>query len=583
MIGVILLLHIVGFSLLLGAVVPKHYSLGGDHQVYTVGVGLLAYTLGLRHAFDADHIAAIDSTTRKLTADLTPEGVGGRPLSVGFWFSLGHSTIVFALTLLLSVGVRALAGPLEDDNSMLHSMTGVIGASVSGLFLWALGILNLVVLVGIVRVFRHMRTGVYDEAELEAQLDRRGFMNRFLGRLTRSVRTPRHIYPVGVLFGLGFDTATEVALLVLAGGAAAFSLPFYAVLVLPVLFAAGMCLMDTAEGILMNGAYGWAFARPVRKIYYNITITTLSVVTALVIGTIELLGVLVDRAGISRGPLAAVAHIPLDRAGYAIVALFLARGGWRLSCGTSGGSKNAGPSVSQSRLDHARLRHSGCLCGGLIVAQVDSAGVPGAVSWPWTSTGTWTPRPRRSSMNRAASGSMAEGVTANTCLCQRGENGLTAPGKPALMALTGPMEMPSPAAELGRSGGYGSPHDGLEANTCSGERLVQPVAQTILTCVVDQVRAIQIVKSHGGRLRESVTQRCSQHDLFVEDGCGGEPLRDGRRHERHIDLPGVDEAQHLVDGHGFAKGDRHIWPAAVPIPHDRSEHRHAEALHAGQP
>lgn len=323
MVGVILLLHIVGFGLLLAAVVPKHYGLGDDHQVYTVGVGLLAYTLGLRHAFDADHIAAIDSTTRKLTADVTPGGEGSRPLSVGFWFSLGHSTIVFALALVLSVGVRAVAGPLENDDSMLHSVTGVVGASVSGLFLWALGILNLVVLVGIVRVFRHMRTGAYDETELEAQLDKRGFMNRFLGRLTRSVREPWHIYPVGVLFGLGFDTATEVALLVLAGGAAAFSLPFYAVLVLPVLFTAGMCLMDTADGVLMNGAYGWAFARPVRKIYYNITITTLSMVTALVIGTIELVGVLVERTGISRGPLAAVAHIPLDRAGYAIVALVL--------------------------------------------------------------------------------------------------------------------------------------------------------------------------------------------------------------------------------------------------------------------
>jgi len=164
----------------------------------------------------------------------------------------------------------------------------VIGPSVSGIFLWLIGILNLAALLGILRVFREMRTGSYDEAELERQLDSRGLMNRFLGALTKSVTRPWHIYPVGALFGLGFDTATEVGLLVLAGGAAAFNLPFYAVLVLPVLFAAGMALMDTVDGVFMNLAYGWAFARPVRKVFYNLTITSISVVVALVIGTIEL-------------------------------------------------------------------------------------------------------------------------------------------------------------------------------------------------------------------------------------------------------------------------------------------------------
>ena len=317
MFGFIVLLHVVGFGVLLLFVVPGHYSLGAT-GIFGIGVGILAYTLGMRHAFDADHIAAVDNTTRKLMAD------GGRkPLSVGFWFSLGHSTIVFGLAFLLSVGVKALAGQVSDDDSELHSITGVIGASVSGVFLWILGVLNLVVLIGIIGVFRRMRQGSYSEQELEEHLNKRGFMNRFLGGLTKSVRKPWHIYPVGVLFGLGFDTATEVGLLVLAGGAAAFSLPFYAILVLPILFAAGMCLLDTIDGVFMNFAYGWAFARPVRKVFYNITITALSVVVALVIGTIELIGVVVDQAGIESGPLVAIADIPLDYAGYAIVVLFV--------------------------------------------------------------------------------------------------------------------------------------------------------------------------------------------------------------------------------------------------------------------
>jgi high-affinity nickel-transport protein len=322
MYGFVVLLHLVGFGVLIVLVVPHSYNLGAT-GVYGVGVGVLAYTFGLRHAFDADHIAAVDNTTRKLMADNTVTGNTRKPLSVGFWFSLGHSTIVFGLAFLLSVGVRALAAPVEDDNSTLHSVTGVIGSSVSGVFLWILGILNLVVLVGIIKVFTKMRAGTYNEQELEDQLNKRGFMNRFLGGLTKSVTKSWHIYPIGVLFGLGFDTATEVGLLVLAGGAAAFNLPFYAVLILPILFAAGMCLMDTTDGIFMNAAYGWAFARPVRKVFYNITITALSVAVALIIGTIELISVLTDQAGIQTGPLAAIADIPLDYAGYGIVALFI--------------------------------------------------------------------------------------------------------------------------------------------------------------------------------------------------------------------------------------------------------------------
>lgn len=323
MYGFILLLHLVGFVVLFAFVVPNNYHLGGDHPVFTVGVGVLAYTFGLRHAFDADHIAAVDNTTRKLIADNVESGIDRKPLSVGFWFSLGHSTIVFILAFLLAVGVRALVGPVEDEDSALHTVTGMIGPSVSGVFLWIIGILNLIALLGIIRVFRDMRQGSYDEAALERHLGSRGFMNRFLGGLTKSVTKPWHIYPIGVLFGLGFDTATEVGLLVLAGGAAAFNLPFFAVLVLPVLFAAGMCLMDTTDGVFMNYAYGWAFAKPVRKIFYNLTITSISVAVALIIGTIELLGVIGERLGIESGPIAAVANINLDYAGYAIVGLFV--------------------------------------------------------------------------------------------------------------------------------------------------------------------------------------------------------------------------------------------------------------------
>lgn len=323
MYGFIVVLHLVGFSVLFGLVAPHNYHLGGAHPVFTVGVGVLAYTFGLRHAFDADHIAAVDNTTRKLIADNVEAGLDRKPLSVGFWFSLGHSTIVFALSLLLAVGVRALVGPVEDEDSTLHTVTGLIGPSVSGIFLWILGILNLVALIGIVNVFRRLREGDYDEATLERHLDSRGFMNRFLGGLTKSVRKPWHIYPIGVLFGLGFDTATEVGLLVLAGGAATFNLPFYAILVLPILFAAGMCLMDTTDGVFMNYAYGWAFAKPVRKIFYNMTITSISVAVALIIGTIELVGVIADRLGVESGPIAAIAGVNLDYAGYVIVGLFV--------------------------------------------------------------------------------------------------------------------------------------------------------------------------------------------------------------------------------------------------------------------
>jgi high-affinity nickel-transport protein len=249
---------------------------------------------------------------------------GKRPVSVGFWFSLGHSSVVFGLCLLLAFGVKTLAGQVENDASTLQQTTGLIGTTVSGVFLLIIGVINLVVLRQIVGVFRRMRGGEYDEEALEAHLNNRGLMNRILGRVTRAVTKPWHMYPVGLLFGLGFDTATEVSLLVLAGGAAAFSLPWYALLTLPILFAAGMSLLDTIDGCFMNFAYGWAFSKPVRKVYYNITITALSVAVALIIGGIEVISIITDRFGIESGPLAWVSQLDLNYVGYAIVILFVA-------------------------------------------------------------------------------------------------------------------------------------------------------------------------------------------------------------------------------------------------------------------
>jgi high-affinity nickel-transport protein len=309
-------LTVLGWGLLILVVSPHHYQLDGN-TVFGVGLGVTAYTLGMRHAFDADHIAAIDNTTRKLMAD------GKRPVSVGFWFSLGHSSIVFLLCVLLAFGIRALAGQVEDDSSGLHNVTGLIGTAVSGVFLLLIGILNLIVLRQILRVFRQMRSGEFDEQGLEEELDKRGFMNRFLGGVTRAVRKPWHMYPVGMLFGLGFDTATEVSLLVLAGGAAAFSLPWYAILTLPILFAAGMSLFDAIDGCFMNFAYGWAFSKPVRKVFYNITITSLSVAVALIIGTIEVVSIVADRLDITGGPIAWIGGLDLNYVGFVIVGLFV--------------------------------------------------------------------------------------------------------------------------------------------------------------------------------------------------------------------------------------------------------------------
>ncbi len=315
--AVVLGLHVLGFFVLVALVVPQDLSLGSG-AVFGLGLGITAYTLGMRHAFDADHIGAIDNVTRKLMQE------GQRPLSVGFFFSLGHSTIVFVLAALLAIGIHGLSGAVESESSTLHQATAFIGPTVSGTFLLLIGLLNLFVLVGIVKVFLRMRQGDFDEQELERQLDSRGLMNRFYGRATKAIKKPWQMYPLGVLFGLGFDTATEIALLATAGTAAAVGgVPFYAILCLPILFAAGMSLLDTIDGAFMNFAYGWALARPVRKVFYNITITALSVAVALIIGTIELVAVFSDKLRLTGGIWDFVAGMDLNYVGYGIVGLFV--------------------------------------------------------------------------------------------------------------------------------------------------------------------------------------------------------------------------------------------------------------------
>ena len=299
------LLHVAGWGLFV------YYS--GRYPALA-GLGVLAYTFGLRHAFDADHIAAIDNTTRKMLAH------NKRPLGVGFFFSLGHSTIVFSLAAALAVAARTVQSRIPS----FQDYGSTIGASVSGTFLWIIGVLNLLVLLDIVRIAREIRGGNYDRERLEERLEDRGFMSRFfLGKFFRMISRSWHMYPLGILFGLGFDTASEVGLLALAAGVASHAVPFLAVLSLPILFAAGMSLMDTADGAFMSQAYGWAFSNPIRKVYYNITVTTLSVTVALVVGSVELLQVFATRFGLDSGFWAYLNALDFEKLGYAVVALFL--------------------------------------------------------------------------------------------------------------------------------------------------------------------------------------------------------------------------------------------------------------------
>jgi nickel/cobalt transporter (NiCoT) family protein len=313
LLGAILLMHVVGFATLIFVIAPHHYRAGA--QLFGVGLGATAYLFGLRHAFDADHIAAIDNTTRKLMTD------GQRPKAVGFWFAMGHSTLVLVMAVLVMVGAHAV-GALADDHSATRHALGFAGTLASGLFLYLIAIMNVIAMIGIYRAFAKLRHGSYSDLEIEAALNDRGFLARLLrpimNRITRSVQ----LYPVGALFGLGFDTATEVALLALAGSGAAAGLPWYAVLVVPLLFAAGMSLMDTLDGLLMTVAYDWAFMQPVRKIYYNLAVTGLSIAVALLIGSIELVSILHDDLNWVDPITSWISGIDLNNAGLAIVALF---------------------------------------------------------------------------------------------------------------------------------------------------------------------------------------------------------------------------------------------------------------------
>jgi high-affinity nickel-transport protein len=313
-------------GLLYGFIGLLHIGGWGTYLYYAarypqlVGLGFVAYMFGLRHAFDADHIAAVDDTVRFMLKK------GRQPLGVGFFFSLGHSTVVLAL----AVGIAFAASAVKADLPQLKNMGAIIGASVSGAFLWLIGILNLLVLLDIFKLWETAKKGTHSHAHLEQLLQKRGLLNRlFGGRLQKLMNHSWQMYPLGLLFGLGFDTASEVGLLAMTAGASAGDLPVPAVLCLPVLFAAGMTVMDTTDGVLMAKAYNWAFINPLRKIFYNITTTGLSVAVALVVGTIELLQVLIGTLDLRGSFFDAVAALNFGVLGYLIVGMFLLA--WGLS------------------------------------------------------------------------------------------------------------------------------------------------------------------------------------------------------------------------------------------------------------
>ena len=317
----ILAVNALGWLIYVAVVLPRHLDYRGYGGTKGLGIGfgvaVTAWFLGFRHAFDADHISCIDNTTRKLMAD------GKRPLATGYFFSLGHSTIVVGVGVGLTFAARAVFGAVVNPSSAYETAGGAAGTVVSASFLYLIAVLNLVVLSGILKVFREMRRGAYDEAELEAQLQSRGLMYRFFGRFMRSINHTWQLYFVGMVFGIGFDTATEVVLLAATAYAAIQGLPYYAVLALPFLFSGGMMLFDTLDGCFMNFAYGWAFAKPVRKVYYNLVITGLSIGAAFIIGTIEILGVLTNEVHLHGAFWDTMANFNINVAGFCIAGLFV--------------------------------------------------------------------------------------------------------------------------------------------------------------------------------------------------------------------------------------------------------------------
>jgi nickel/cobalt transporter (NiCoT) family protein len=321
MLAFILAINVLGWGIFVLYVMPHHFDYKGEGGTRGLGVGLgvaiTAWFLGFRHAFDADHISCIDNTTRKLMAD------GKRPLGTGFFFSFGHSTVIVAVGVGITIAARAVFGAMVDPSSAYETAGGTIGTVLSASFLYLIAVLNVIVLSGIFTVFREMRTGAYDEQQLEAQLQARGLMYRFFGRFMKSINHTWQLYFVGLVFGIGFDTATEVVLLAATAYAAIQGLPYFAVLALPFLFSGGMMLFDTLDGAFMNFAYGWAFARPVRKVYYNLVITGLSIGAAFIIGTIEILGVLTTELHLHGGFWDLIANFNINVAGFAIAVLFV--------------------------------------------------------------------------------------------------------------------------------------------------------------------------------------------------------------------------------------------------------------------
>jgi high-affinity nickel-transport protein len=313
----ILILHLLGFGIFILFVLPEHYRGLG------IGIGVLAYTLGLRHAFDADHIAAIDNTTRKLLHERTNENSKNKPLSVGYWFSLGHSTVVILVGSAIVLSEKFVYRLVSNGGSGFERYGGIFGTIVSAVFLYLIAILNILIIRGLYKIFSSLRKGIYDEVALEKQLLNRGLMNRFFGRWMKTITKEWHMYPVGFLFGLGFDTATEVALLATTALLASRDIQWYAILSLPILFTAGMCLMDTLDGVLMNSAYDWAFKSPVRKLYYNLIITGLSVMVCLFVGSIELLGLVPTELHLHGSFWNYTEGFNINTAGFFIVGMFI--------------------------------------------------------------------------------------------------------------------------------------------------------------------------------------------------------------------------------------------------------------------
>jgi nickel/cobalt transporter (NiCoT) family protein len=309
LIGGVALLHLAGWGIMLLLVAP--------HYPVMLGLGGLAYAFGLRHAFDADHIAAIDNTTRKLLQE------GQKPLGVGFFFSLGHSTVVFLIALALGIATQFVVRNVVSANGQLKNLGGLLGTGVSGVFLLLIGILNLIILLDIVRLFRRMKAGEYDRHSLEHELVAGGLLTRLFGRLFKMITHSWQMYLVGFLFGLGFDTASEISFLAISAGAAAQRIPLYALISLPLIFAAGMSLMDTADGAFMSHAYSWAFSNPVRKVFYNLTVTALSVFVALFVGAVELTQLLIQQLNLRGGIWDSVGRLSFGSMGYVIVGAFV--------------------------------------------------------------------------------------------------------------------------------------------------------------------------------------------------------------------------------------------------------------------